>query len=191
MKKNKLFTLLFCVAACVSCASAEVSSAANTVENALALAVDSKVSVERVCVAVAEAVQGNQITPAELVKRVIAARKSWSAEQVAALYKSVLMASPSLSASFVDDVTAFEKAGKPTSVGADAAEGVKVLAALYGAELAGVNPDTVLASVAADSVGAQMVMSVAPLRDVGAQAADSLRRPRPVKPTPPATSSEN
>lgn len=183
MKKNKLFVLLFCALAGVSVASADTQAAA--------VAADCAASMEAVCGAVGVAVKNAEAAPAEILRSVVAARSSWTVSQVAGIYKSILMASEALSASFAEDVEAFEEAGKPTSesVSADASEGVKLLAALYGLNVPGVNADVVLASVVADSMGSSVLGSVAPLRDV--RAGSPARRSQPAKPTPPATSVEN
>ena len=188
MKKNSLYTLLFCAAALASVAVAEP---APYTEAAVAVAKNSGATMESICAAAAAAVRNDAVSPADVFTNVLSARSSWTAAQVAGLYKSLLMASPELSSSFVKDVQAFEAADKPTTVGADASEGVKLLAALYGAEIPGVNADVVLASIMADTMGAPSAFSVAPLRDVNARAATPVRRPQPVKPTPPAASIEN
>lgn len=189
MKKNKLFALLFCAAAFASVAVAE-TDVVSPLQEAVALATDSKASMDSICVAAAAAVKDGKTAPTEVFVKVIASRESWTSAQVAALYKSILMASPALSASFVDDVKIFEKAGKPTTVEADAPEGVKLLAALYGTEISGVSADAVLASVVAGAMGPAMASPVAPLRDVTAGSA-TRRRTQPSKPTPPPASYEN
>lgn len=188
MKKNKLYTLLFCAAALASVAVAEPTPYTDA---AVAVAKDSKATMESICTAAAAAVKNDAVAPADVFTGVLAARSSWTAAQVAGLYKSLLLASPSLSASFVTDVQTFEAADKPAVVGADASEGVKLLAALYNAEIPGVNADVVLSSIMADTMGSPTAFSVAPLRDVNARAATPVRRAHSVKPTPPATSYEN
>lgn len=190
MKKNKLYTLLFCAAALASVAVAEPTPYTDA---AVAVAKNSEATMESICAAAAAAVKNDSVAPADVFTSVLGARSSWTAAQVAGLYKSLLMASPSLSTSFVDDVQAFENAGKPVSVGAEASEGVKLLAALYGAEIPGVNADAVLSTIMADTMGSAASFSVAPLRDVNARAATTapVRRPKPTKPTPPAASIEN
>lgn len=162
-----------------------------SVETAVALAGDASASMNDVCKATAGAVESAAVAPSVVFTRVLAARQSWTAGQVAALYKSVLAASPALSSSFAGDVQAFEQAGSPKVVASDAPEGVKLLAALYGANVPGVNPEVILASVVTDVIGAPSLRSVAPLRDVNARAASAVRRPQPAKPTPPAASYEN
>ena len=142
------------------------------------------VSVEKVAVAVATAVQGDSVAPSRIFSQVLEARTSWTTAQVSFLYKSILLASPELSSSLADDIKTFEAAGKSTTVAPDASEGVRLLAILYGLELNGVNPDVVLASIAADNTG-EISPTVAALRDV------PVRRPSAVIPTPPATSSDN
>lgn len=190
MKKNKLLALLFCVVAFASAAVAENGTAAGSVQNAVNVATDTKASIENVCKAVSGAVKDGAVAPSEVFIRVVAARQSWTTNQLAGLYKSVLLSSPALASSFMDDLDAFEAAGKPTEVSSEASEGVKLLAALYGVGVPGVNADSVLASVVADSVGPAALMTVSPLRDVGARAA-TQRRVHPTTPTPPVTSSEN
>lgn len=181
MNISKLFTLAafgVCLTS-FACAGTLTNTAVNYAKN-------KAVSVEKVASAVASAVQGDTVAPSQIFSQVLAARASWTADQVSYIYKSILLAAPELSASLVDDVKAFEASGKQTSVGPDASEGVRLLAILYGTELNGVNPDTVLSSIIADSTGAGFISpSVAALRDV------PVRRPAAVIPTPPATSSDN
>lgn len=165
-------------------AFASVAGAGVLTDTAVRQAKNKAVSVEKVAVAVATAVQGDSVAPSQIFSQVLEARASWTAAQVAFLYKSILLASPELSSSLGDDIKTFEAAGKPTTVSPDAPEGVRLLAILYGTELNGVNPDVVLASIAADSTG-EISPSVAALRDV------PVRRPAAVIPTPPATSSDN
>lgn len=186
MKKNKLFTMLFCAAAYASVA---MGAATDTAQNAVALAANNKASIESVCKAVSGAVQNDTLAPSELMKQVLASRETWTSNQVAGLYKSVLLASPALSASFLDDVAAYEDAGKPAVVSAEASEGVKLLAALYGCKVSGVDADAVLASVLTDVVGAPMLLNVTPLKDEAP--GTSVRRVRPNKPTPPSVSADN
>ncbi|MCQ2364081.1 MAG: hypothetical protein MJ051_00825 [Akkermansia sp.] len=188
MKNNKLFALLLCAAVFV--AVPEAFAATYTAQDAVALASNVNASVDSVCKAVGDAVQDAAVSPSKLFSDVMGARKSWTSAQVAGVYKSILIGSPELSASFVDDLDAFQQAGNPTTVSSDASEGMKLLAALYGMQISGVNADAVLASVVSSSMGGASVMSVAPLRDVSARAASS-RRTHPSAPTPPATSSEN
>lgn len=188
MKKNKLYTLLFCAAALASVAVAEPTP---YTETAVAVAKNSQATMESICAAAVAAVKNDAVAPADVFTSVLAARSSWTTAQVAGLYKSLLMASPALSSSFVEDVQAFDAADKPTTVGVDASEGVKLLAALYGSGIPGVNADVVLSSIMADTMGSVSSFSVAPLRDVNARAVTPVRRPQPVKPTPPAASVEN
>lgn len=182
MKKNKLFAAFFCAAACVAASFASTQDAVN-------LAANQKTSMERVCVAIANAVTEGADTPSQIFTRVLSARESWTTGQMAGMYKSILLASDKLSASFSEDLEAFEAAGKPTSVAENASEGVKLLAVLYAANVAGVNADDVIASVVSDTMGTPMLQSVSPLRDVSA--GTSRRRTQPTKPTPPVVSYEN
>lgn len=182
MKKNKLFAALFCAASCASVLFAST-------QDAVDLAADQQSSMESVCLAVANAVTEGADAPSQIFARVLSARESWTTGQLAGMYKSILMASDKLAASFGDDIEAFEAAGKPTSVDEDAPEGVKLLAVLYAANAAGASADEVIASVVTDTMGAPMLQSVSPLRDVSA--GTSRRRTQPTKPTPPAASYEN
>lgn len=165
--------------ASIACAGTLTNTAVNYAKN-------KAVSVEKVAVALASAVQGDTVAPSEIFSQVLTARAAWTSDQVSYLYKSILIASPELSASLADDIKTFEAAGKPTTVSPEASEGVRLLAILYGTELNGVNPDTVLASIVMDSNGVGIVSpAVTALRDVPA------RRPATVIPTPPPTSSDN
>lgn len=189
MKIAKLLTVLL-FGAVVACANVASAADLTPTELAVALASNKAVSMERICLATADAVKNDTLAPSEVLSRVLASRQTWTTEQVAGLYKSVLLASPSLSSSFVSDVKAFEAAGKPTAVGAEATEGVKLLAALYASQISGVNADSVLASVVSGVTGPSMVRSVAPLRDVSPRPV-APRRPQPTSPTPGPLSPEN
>lgn len=154
---------------------------ADKLAEAVALAKDKSVSVERVAQAVAEAIKQGQ-SPSEVLSRVLDARPSWTDDQVAFLYKTVVSTTPGLSSSMVQDIRDYEAAGKPSPVSPDAPEGVKVLDALHHGTS---NLDSVISSVVMDSTGVVPVVPVAPLRDV--QPAE----PQPVVPTPPVVSSSN
>lgn len=169
----------------------EKKASAPYTEKAEALAKDNSVSIEKICLATAEAVKNDAIAPSSVLSRVLACRKTWTTTQVGGLYKSVLMAAPELSASFPSDLKMFEAAGKPFSVGADAPEGVKLLAVLYGSQIAGVNADAVISGLTADFMGASSVRIVAPLRDVAVPRPVAPRRPQPTPPTPGPISPEN
>lgn len=181
MKMNRMLVALFIGAAMISATYAEPGK----LETAVQLAQKPSASIESVALAVANAVKSGE-SPSSVMARVLGARETWTEAQVAFLYKTVLMSSPELSASFAQDVKAFQESGKPAVVAEDASEGLKVLALLSSCK---VNADAVLASVLADHSGIAGVVPVAPLRDV--TAGTTSRRTHPVIPTPPATSSDN
>lgn len=176
-----MFAALLVGAAMISASDAETGKA----DAAVQLAQKASASVESVALAVAEAVKSGE-APSAVLARVLGARESWTNAQVAFLYKTLLMSSPELSASFAQDVKDFQEAGKPAQVAEDASEGLKLLALLNASH---VDTDVVLASVLADHSGIASVSPVAPLRDV--TAGSTGRRQHPVMPTPPVTSSDN
>lgn len=145
------------------------------------LAKDPKVSVERVAKAMADAIKQGA-SPSDVLSRVLDARPSWTDEQVAFLYKTVVMTTPGLSDSLAQDVKDFIEAGKPTTAPPDASEGMKVLVVIGDSH---VNVDSVISNVVTDSTGVVQVVPVPPLRDVQAD------EPHPVVPTPPVVSSSN
>lgn len=188
MKTNRMLATFLIGAVMVSASYAEDVTAALEVKTQAAeqMAKKKSGSIESIALAVADAVKSGA-APSTVMARVLAARETWTAAQVAFLYKTVLMSSPELSSSFSQDVKAFEEAGKPSHVAQGAPEGVKLLALLAAVD---VNADAVLASILADHEGVVTgVTSVAPLRDV--TAGSTTRRQRPSLPTPPATSSDN
>lgn len=189
MKIAKLLTVLL-FGAVVACANVASAADLTPTELAVALASNKAVSMERICQAAADAVKNDSVAPSEVLSRVLASRQAWTTEQVAGLYKSVLLASPSLSSSFVSDVKSFESAGKPAVAPADATEGVKLLSVLYSSQASGVNADSVLEAVMAGVTGPSMVRSVSPLRDVS-PLRPVPRRSQPTAPTPGPLSPEN
>lgn len=174
-------------AAMISSSYAESVATQQGVKTQAAVQVAQKASssIESIALAVAEAVKAGE-APSVVMARVLGARETWTEAQVAFLYKSVLMSAPELSASFPEDVKAFEAAGKPAQVAEEASEGIKLLALVAASQ---VDTDVVLASILADHSGVASVVPVAPLRDV--TAGSTQRRQHPVMPTPPLSSSDN
>lgn len=159
----------------------EKTSATDKVAEAERLAKDPKTSTERIAQAVAEAIKQGA-SPSDVLSRVLDARPSWTDDQVAFLYKTVVSTTPGMAGSLSQDVRDYIEAGKPTVVPPDASEGVKVLVVIGDTHT---NVDKVITDVVTDSTGVVEVVPVAPLRDP--QPAD----PHPVPPTPPVVSSSN
>lgn len=157
------------------------ASKLDKVTEAEQLAKDPNTSVERIAQAIADAIKQGA-SPSDVLSRVLDARPSWSDEQVAYLYKTVVSSTPGLSSSLTQDVKDYIDAGKPTTAPPDASEGVKVLVVIGDSN---VNVDSVISDVVTDSTGVVEVVPVPPLRDV--QPDD----PHPVEPTPPVVSSNN
>lgn len=159
----------------------EKGPVADKLAEAVALAKDKSVSVERIAKAVAEAIEQGH-SPSDVISQVLEARDSWTDDQVAFLYKTVVSTTPGLSESLAKDIKTYEDAGKPTVAPDGSSEGVKVLV-----EVGQKTPhvDSVISNVVTDSTGVVEVVPVAPLRDV--QPAE----PHPVVPTPPVVSSMN
>lgn len=184
MKTYRMFAALLIGAAMIPASFAEVAEE-SVASAAVELAQKPASSIESIALAVAEAVKNGE-APSVVMARVLGARESWTNAQVAFLYKTLLMSSPELSASFAQDVKSFQESGKSVQVAEDASEGMKVLALLTSCN---VDADVVLASILADHSGIASVNPVAPLRDV--TAGSTGRRQHPVMPTPPVTSSDN
>lgn len=183
MKLYRTLAALFVGAAMISASVA--SAQGEKTQAAVQLAVQKGSSIESIATAASDAVKNGE-SPSEVMAGVLGARETWTNAQVAFLYKTVLMSSPEMSATFAQDLDAFLEAGKPAQVAADASEGLKVLAVLVASGKA--DTEVVLASIIADHNGPSGVMSVSALRDVRAGTA---RRQHPVMPTPPATSADN
>lgn len=164
--------------------TASVSFAGVLTDDAVALAKTDS-TIDQVAEKAAAAVTANDATPSAVLAAVLAARSTWSGDQVALIYRSVLLAS-GLSADLSENLAAYYAEG----VKEDSSEGVKLLGILYQQAPAVANAvvDSVLGSAvvvpASSAVGRQVNNPVT-------NSAVENVSPAPVVPTPPPVSSDN
>lgn len=150
----------------------------------------SGVSIDKLSLAVYEAVKAQPSKAVEIFQGVMAQRSSWNVTETYAVLRSVLLASPSLEASFVQGAASYQAGGYSASAVSSA--GYQLLAALY------TMPQTqsVAAAVVQGVVGSSVVGRAAG-NGVSQSALESFVPVAPSAPeytvttTPPPTSANN
>lgn len=161
--------------------TASVSLAGVLTDDAVVLAKTNS-AVDQVAEKAAAAVTANEAAPSAVLSAVLAARSAWSGDQVALIYRSVLLAA-GLSGELSENLATYTAEG----VKSDSSEGVKLLGVLY--QKAPAVADAVVGSMLG-SASAAYASAVG--RQVSSSATTSVASGLPpVLSTPPAVSSDN
>ena len=92
---------------------------------------DSKVSIDKLCMAVYEAVKADSSKAVDIFKSVMMQRDTWSATDTYAILRSILLADPSLEHGFVQNAAEYNNhPGSYTPVAVDSL-GYQLLSSLY------------------------------------------------------------
>ena len=169
-----------------------VLSAEGTASGAASVAA-SGASIDKVSLAVYEAVKAQPDKAADIFQSVISQRASWSVTDTYAVLRSVLLASPSLEGAFVQSATMYQTGGY--NVATMNSTACQLLNALYtmpqtqavaGSVVQGVVGSAVAGRAAGNGVSQSVVDSYVPVAPSAPQAPEYT-----VIPTPPPTSSNN
>lgn len=162
--------------------TASVSLAGVLTDDAVVLAKTTS-AVDQVAEKAAAAVTANEAAPSAVLSAVLAARSVWSGDQVALIYRSVLLAA-GLSGELSENLATYTAEG----VKSDSSEGVKLLGVLY--QKAPAVADAVVGGMLGSASAAYASAAVG--RQVSSSATTSVAAGLPpVVSTPPAVSSDN
>ncbi len=169
-----------------------VLSAETTPSGAAALAA-SGASIDKLSLAVYEAVKAQPDKAADIFQGVMSQRSNWSVTDTYAVLRSVLLASPSLEGAFVQSATAYQSGGYDVATVNSTA--YQLLNALYtmpqtqavaSSVVQGVVGSTVSGRAAGNGVSQSLLEAYVPAAPSAPEAPEYT-----VVPTPPPTSSNN
>lgn len=150
----------------------------------------SGVSIDKLSLAVYEAVKAQPGKAVEIFQSVMSQRTSWSVTETYAVLRSVLLASPSLESSFVQSAASYQAGGYSSSVASSA--GYQLLAALYSMPQTQSVAATVVQGVVGSSVTGRAAGNGVSQSALDAYVPAAPSAPEyPVTPTPPPTSANN
>lgn len=162
--------------------AASVSFAGVLTDDAVVLA-KANSAADQVAEKAAAAVAANEASPSAVLSAVLAARSAWNGDQVALIYRSVLLAA-GLSGELSENLATYTAEG----VKADSSEGVKLLGVLY--QKAPAVADSVVGGLLSSASAASASAAVG--RQVSSSATTSVPAALPpTLTTPPAVSSDN
>lgn len=157
---------------------------------------NSGATLDALSMAVYEAVKANPQSAVDIFQSVMSQRKSWSVTETYAVLRSVLLASPSLEAGFVQNASVYQGGAAGYSSAVVNSTGYQLLATLYtmpqtqavaSTVVQGVVGSSVVSRAAGNGVSVDVLNAYVPAAPVAPSPAPEYT----VTPTPPPTSANN